>query len=883
VEADLDEELRSYVDLAIDEKQRSGLIARDARRAVRVEVGSIDSVKEGVRDARAGAWLDQLRQDLLYGLRMLRKNAGFTLVAVGSLALGIGATTAVYSLIDALVLHPFPIADSGRLMRLRDHSDDPNFDHWGFVRWSDLAVYRAESRGVLSELTAYQSGLGRPFSVNARDEREAFEAEVAPVSGNYFSTLGVRPALGRLLSPGDDTEQSPTAVAVLSHSCWARRFARDPAVLGRELVLNGTPFTLIGVAPETFRGLDLQLNPDVFVPATMGEAVNPRRDTRRPPRSPYSFSPTLVGRLRDDVSVGQAEAVLSSIARRIAHASGRRTTMSMSLQPVAAAAVGSEAEAMRQFTLMLLAVAGACLLIACANVAGLLLARSVERRNEIGLRLALGASKGRIVRQLITEGAVLAALAGAAGLPMAAAMFRVLGAFRLPGFVWVHTLGLGLDGRVLATTTGVSLLACLLFSLAPACQAGRLDLRTAITSTGERSGRRPMPVRGLLLIGQVALCLPLLVGAGLLLRTLHKAMTVNLGFEPQGLVTLEFPGLPPERASSVIESLAERSRHWPGVEAASSAASCCGYHASTLYVDGTAREIGSDKSINAVDTDYFRAMGIPVVRGRALGREDAAKAPKVAVVSESFARRLWPGQDPVGRRFGCRSLCPWSERRAATETLEVVGVVRDARYNRLRESDGAVRFYVPLPQLPADLHQLQRETLVVRSRGAEAAMALVKEARAIDPTLPPPEIRHWSDIAYSQLMTQRVGALLLVLFGAVALGLSAVGLYGLVAYAVGQRRAEIGVRVALGASRGDVVELVLRQGTTLLGTGLIVGLLLSAWATRLLERFVFGIPSGDPNTLGGATLVLAAVGLLACYVPARRAARVDPMVALRAE
>ena len=877
VERDLDDELRAYVEMAVEERVRAGSSQTDARRAVLIEVGSTDAVKENVRDIRAGAILDQIGQDVVYALRMLRKNPGFTVVAVGSLALGIGATTAVCRLLDALFLRPLPVPRVERVMRLLERPERS----MGAITWQELDGYRQRASSVFSGVAGYQTNLGRRNSVLARRGQETFEVDVSPVSGDYFATLSLRPDLGRLLSRDDDREPGTHPVAVLTHSSWVRRCHAERNAVGDTIVLNGIPFTVVGVAPPGFRGLSLQMEPDVFVPVGMGKWVDPRADRKRPWRDPYAYWPVVVGRLRDGVSPAQAEIVLTRIARELAVAGGRSPEVTIALQPAAMAAPGVEPAALKQLTAFLLAVAGTCLLIASFNVAGLLLARAIERRREIGLRLALGATRARIIRQLIVEGALLASIAGLAGLLVTTAMFRMLHGFRLPGWVEVHTLGLGVDLSVFMTTIATAVLACISFSLVPTWHARGIDLRAAIAAHGAGPGQRPSRTRGTLLAAQVALCLPLLVGAGLLLRTLHRAVRIDLGFDPKGVLTVEFPGMPPERAAATNQRLAVLTRRMAGVEAVDTSTSCCGYHASTFYVDGVRRHIGNDNSVDWVGPDYFRAMGIRLLRGRAISPTDVEGAPRVAVVNESFARSLWPNQDAIGHRFGC-GMVSHSESKARTETMEVVGVVSDARYIRLKDTTTKPRFYVPLAQAGPQMHG---ETLIVRARATDVhrvVESLITTIRALD-ALAPPEIRLWSDIAYAQLMPQKLGALLLVIFGGVALGLSAVGLYGLLAYVIGQRRAEIGVRVALGASRRDVIALVLRQGTILLGTGLIVGLLLSAWAARLLERFVFGVPSGDPGTLAAATVVLGGAGLLACYIPARRAARIDPMVALRAE
>ena len=600
---------------------------------------------------------------------------------------------------------------------------------------------------------------------------------------------------------------------------------------------------------------------------------------------PRAFSPhhpflEIVARLRDGVSLAQAEVVLRQIASRVAASGGGHEKASVRVEPASAGVVNGDSRArLRQFTLLLLSVAAACLLIAISNVGGLLLARAEERRKEIALRLALGATPRRVARQLATEGALLAVVAAGAGTFVAAWLFHGLAGFRLPGHVLVGSLGLGLDGRVLAAALIIATAAALLFSAAPAWQTRKVDLRTAMATATTGSGRRPSRGRGALLAAQVALCLPLLLGAGLLLRSLHNAIRVDFGFDPTGIVTVEFPGTSPTRGESLVRRLAERARDLPG--AAIVDVETGALHQSSLFVDGVRREIRGSAHLYGVGPGYFQLMGIPTIRGRGIETDDIEGARKIAIVSESFARLLWPNEDPIGRRFGSGTLT-MSDSRARTDTVEVVGIVRDARYSNL--SGGPTpSYYVPLAQYRSHRHFLA-DTLLVRGRGDAVLVPLLRQqARALDPTLPAPRIRRWIDRIHDKVMPQKMGAFLLVLFGLLALGISAVGLYGLLSYVVAQRTAEIGLRLAIGASRADVVQLVIRQGSILLAAGLGAGAALSLWSASLLDRFLYAVEPRDPLTLALAAAALALVGLLACYLPARRASRIDPMRALRCD
>ena len=870
-EREMEAELQFHLEEHVRDLVASGMDAAEARRRARIELGGLDVTKEACRDVRAGRLLEDLGQDVAYAVRTLRRSPGFTAATVLTLALGIGATTAIYSLLAALFLAPLPVHEPERLVRIDEEPWQNGFS------WPEFVAYREQAAALFSSLGAFENDSQEVYANNGR---ETFLVEVVAVGGDYFPTLGLKPAVGRLFAPGPDDADGAAPFAVLSHALWTRRFGGQADAVGRTLILNQRPFTIVGVAPRGFRGLDFRAQPDIFVPVPMTMGLNRWTPADAPLRptlnSGHSFL-DLVGRLREGVTRGEAEAALKVIAGRLKEHDAREVSGSVVVSPADQRVVyHSQRDGLRRFAALLFAVAASCLLIAVANVAGLLLARAAERRKEIGLRLALGATPLRVIRQLATEGTLLAVAAAGAGVGVAVAMFSGLAGFRLPGHILVGSLDLGLDARVLGGAIAGAVLAALVFSMVPAWQTRRVDVRTAMAARGTGS-RTPTRARELLLAAQVALCLPLLLGAALLLRTLHNRINVDVGFDPRGLLTVEFPGTPPRQAAERLATLADRTRHRHGVEAVEKETG--GFLQRYVFIDGTQRDIPGTADFYVVGPDYFRLIGLPIRHGRGFGARDLEGAPKVAVVSESFARALWPKGNILGRRFGSGRLS-LSDRKAATDTIEIVGVVRDARYARVHAT-GSV--YVPLAQYQAS-ERFAPDTLLIRAKDEAALIpALTAEASALDPALPPPRVERWIERIRGRLLTQRMGAFLLTLFGASALVISAVGLYGLLAYLVAQRTAEIGVRLAIGASRGDIVRLVLRRTTFVLSAGLAAGIAISLWSARLLEGFLFGVPPRDPVTLLAAALVLSSVGLFAAYLPARRASRIDPAEALRAD
>jgi predicted permease len=795
--------------------------------------------------------------------RSLRKTPAFTLTAVLSLAVGIGATTAVYAVIDATLLRPLPVRDPVRLFTLTYGFKSPTRGsiRLAGVGYSTFRALERDGSAVLAGVAAYDE---KAVPLDTGDE--IVNARVLLVSGGYFSTLGVPAVRGRAIEPDDARLPGSAAVAVLSDACWKAQFAGDPNVLGRTVRLGGAAFTVIGVAPPRFGGLELGAAPHVFIPLTMAEEIAPGNffgDTARRGFSPQSWV-TVAGRLRPDVTPEQAEAVLLRIPvpDRFDRAA---------LEPTVARAV-DEREDLRRFSLGLMAASLACLLIACVNLAGLLLARAEERRMEAGVRAALGAGALRLALQPLAESVAIALVGTAGGVLLARWILQAMRGLSLPGGLDMAALDLALDPHLVSVAAAGALTTAVVFGGLPAWHVWRSDALSALRAR-TAGDRRPSALRAPLLAAQVALCVPLVAGATLLAASLRHGLALSSGFDRNGLLDVEIRSQERVRVDAALRALADRLRGAAGIEALDLYES--GSSSPHLYVDGRTCEIPRNVRTWRVGPDYFRTLGLEILRGRALDGRDVAGAAKTAVVDETLAAMLFPGQEAVGRTFAF-----WPPDEAArAEPYEVVGVARAARYDRIFEE--------PRSQVYTSLAQ-EREhasTLLLRHRGDAAAVATAVRtaARAVDPGLPPPRLGAMAERIRRQLAPQRLGAAFLGLFAVVALVLTAVGLYGLLAYAVLLRRAEIGVRMALGAEPRHILGLVLGRAVRIVLAGLAAGLPLALASGRLLARLLHGVRAADPARLLLSAAMLIAVALVACYLPARRAAAIDPTRALRCE
>jgi predicted permease len=813
--------------------------------------------------------------DVRYAVRALAGSPGFTCGAVVALALGIGANTAMFSLVDAVLFRPLPVQRPSELVRIfssnEDHRDLSNQSYPVFTDYRDgsdafagLAAYADAEPAHLS------TGTGKPERVVS-----------ALVTGSYFPLLRIRPELGRLLGEDDDRQRGGHPVVVLSHATWRRRFGADPSVVGKSVRVNGHPFTVVGVTPAGFWGVGLTSLPELWIPLAMAAQVSPALAQNDAVWGRRLSWLDIVGRLKPDVTVAQAQAHLDVIAARRASGQppGERDRWAAVVSATQAALDPYSGErATARTSWILLGVVALVLLIACVNASGLMLVRAERRQRELAIRMAVGASRARIVRQLLAESLLLSAMGGLAGLLVAAWGADLVDASDL--LVPADLATPLLDPRVLAFTTLVAVSASVLFGLLPALRASRTDLIPALKrEASSLSWRaRRVSLRHAFAVAQVALSIVLLAGTGLPLRTLHNASRVDPGFQAERALVASFDlarqGYRPQQGAAVLDRLLVRARSLPGVEAAALArnvpVSSSGMRIS-LRPEGFTSDPEPHVDYNVVTPGFFQALGIPFLSGRDFEERDAQAAPGVAIVNDAFARRFWPDGDAVGRRLG--GLGP-----GGGEAV-VVGVVRTAKYRSLREDPRPV-VYVPLRQA-----YLPRMTIVLR--GAVHPDALVQPLAAavegLDPDLPLFAVRPLRDQLAAALARERALARLFGAFGALALVLAATGLYSVVAYGAELRTREFGIRMALGADPRSVARLVQGQGLALAAVGLVLGLAACLPLTRAIERLLFGVTPLDATTLAAAAALLLSTCLTAVHVPARRATRVDPATALRAE
>lgn len=858
---DLDEELRQYAEAAADEHQARGLSRAAAERAAWREIGDAIRVRERVRDAGWEHVVETFVADLRLAGRTLGKSPLFSAVVVLVVALGAGAVTTVFSAMHAILLRPLPgVADADRLVSIQPSRRDGrpeaqgSYPHYVYLRDRSRALDGVAAWGRVSLTIAADAGGTAVFG--------------NMVSGNYFDVLGVRPALGRFFAQEEDRTPGAHPVVVVSHAFWRSSLGGASAAIGGTVLVSGVPFTVIGVAPPGFHGIYTGIRADAWVPLMMQPQLRPRSSLA------HGSWTWLFGRLRDGVDAAAAERELSALsvarAREIGLPDTADALTSVRVPPLTGLP-GGEGRPMLGFMSVLLGAAGLVLLIAGVNVAAMFSARYVVRRREMAVRSALGAGRLRLLRQLLTEVLVLFAAGALGGFVLALAATSALERLPLPENVPV-SLELSPDLRVFAFALAVSLVAGLIFGLAPALQAARHDITTPLRDDSAGGGRRRSLISRGLIVGQLALSLVLLVAAGLFLRALGQGEGIDPGFSRGGVATAQFEpeawGYDEPKARAFYQSLRDRLEAAPGVEAVAFSRRLplmMSRSGDRILVDGSG-ETAVD--YNEVGAGYFAALRLPLVQGRGFDPSDDQRAPRVAVVNETLARRLSPDGAAIGRTFRFRN-----------ELIAVVGIARDAKYASLDEARPAF-VYLPLSQA---WHPTQ--SLLVRTQGApETIAAAIREAvQAIDPGLPPPRIstlRRATDLA---LLPQRTAALVTGVLGGVGLLLAAVGLYGVMAFSAGQRTREIGIRIALGAERSGVARLIVREGMMLAATGVLVGLVLAAAAGRLVASWLFGVSPLDGATYLGMSVLLVAVALAAAWLPARRAASLDPLAALRSE
>jgi predicted permease len=892
-ERELDEEIRSHLEMEVEQNVVGGMSPEDARQAARRSFGSVALAMEDSRAMWGLRSLEILWQDLRYGARMLMRNPGFTLIAALTLSLGIGANTAIFSLINATLLRRLPVDDPERLAYAFSGSSESPYNVFSYPNFAELR----ERNQVFEGLSAWGG-----IAASLNKDPQGAEAEMVGgviVTGNFFEVLGVRAALGRLITPADDQAPGAHPVVAISHGLWQRQFGGDPAVVGKEILLNGRSFTVIGVTPPEFGGAQLGVARDLYVPMMMQAVM-------RPPRAGYSGekNPDLlqvrgnhwlfgVGRLKPGVTREQAQAALIPITRQQAEAfPGMNRNRIVTLTAVND---GDPTQRGRMISVagLLMAVVGAVLLIACANVANLLLARASARRKEIAVRLSIGAGRWRLVRQLLTESLLLACLGGAAGMFLAWWTVAGLKAAPPPTGELPFAPDFAMDGRVLCFTIVLSLLTGIVFGMAPAWRATRFDLVSALKDEASAADgrRRRFSLRSALVVTQVALSLVLLIAAGLFLRSLRHAQAIEPGFDADRVLTapLNINLLRYTRAQGreFYRQVVERVEALPGVESASLAriVALSGQNSvrgltlegqtdpgADFRSDGSGARSGANSvSSNVVGMKYFQTMGIAFARGRDFGAQDTEAPPGVVIVNEAFVRRYFNRQEALGKRLSFSGgQGPWRE---------IVGVVRDSKYLTLGEAPEPC-IYLPLSQ-----NHETGMTLHVRTSAPPAGLAAgVRQAvQSLEKNLPVTNVRPLDEFLGVSLYAPRMGALLLGVFGALALLLAGVGLYGVMSFSVTQRTREIGVRMALGAPRRAVLLLALGEGMKLVAVGVASGLAVALAVTQGLSSFLYGVSAIDVVTFAGVPALLAAVALLACWIPARRATKVDPLVALRCE
>jgi len=813
---------------------------------------------------------------------MLTKNPAFSFVAILSLALGIGANTTIFTVVNAILLNPLPVKDISRIVELdtvdtKTRVTAANIEKLGmsYVNFQD---YARQTPQLFSAMTCVVG----PFPFTWSGGAEPRQVQGQMVSATFFDLLGVRPAAGRFFLPDEDTKPGGNNVAVLSYALWTNKFGANPNAIGQIITLNATPFTIIGIAPNGFKGTFTFNNAEaIWVPVSMYPQMlagffKDNFNTRR-------FLATVVyGRLKDGVSITSAEASLKTIASGLESAFPRDNAgRSVALTPLAEAAVGVNQRS--QLTLaggLMMGIVGLVLLIACVNLANLLLAQAASREKEIGVRAAMGATRGRVIQQLLTESLVLAFLSALAGLAIAFAGRSILWSFR-PPFIRDSDLDLGFDSHVLLFTLSVALLTAVLIGVIPALKAARPNLIEVLKvgGRGNTVGWASSPFRSMLVVTEIALALVALVGAGLFVRSMQNAQRIDPGFESTNLFMFAFDlgalHYDEGHGQQFFRTAIERAKASPGVESATiaDAPPLIPAFSRTIFPEGQDEASGfrgTLTQVNDVASTFFETLRIPLISGREFNDFDRAGTKQVVIANEAMAKHFWPNENAIGKRFHFHG---------DPGLREIVGVVRNTVENNIGEEPQPVA-YLPLTQnySPAAI-------MLVRTSGRPEAMisSVRSQVQQLDSNLALTNMQTIGELLSQGLWAPRMGAALLAVFGGLALVLAIIGVYGVLSYSVNQQTREIGIRMAMGAQPGRVLQLVVGQGMRLAGAGLLLGLLVAFAAMRLLESLLFGVSSHDPLTFGAVSLVLALAAVLACYIPARRATKVDPIIALRYE
>ena len=864
-EEEVEEEIQSHLEMEAREKIEAGLSPEEARYAAQRAFGSVVLAKEESRTLWEFGSLERWWQDLRYGARMLLKQPGFTLIAMLTLALGIGANTAIFSVVHAVLLQSLPYPEPDRLVMVWE-TRRPEIKGQNVINLGNFFDWKEQNR-VFEEMAAF---FNLSVNLTSGGEPEVIKTQLATTG--IFNILGVSPIMGRTFAP-DDGKPGQPAVTVITYGLWQRRFGGDPQIIGRKLILNGNETTVIGVMPAGF-GWDVRSGGVTAINKVEMWFPWQIQDRNRRGRGPMA-----VARLKPGVSLEQAQAEMNVIHSRIEQQYNEfNAGWGVNLVPLREQLAGE----IRLALLVLLGAVGMVLLIACANVANLLLARAAGRQREIAVRAALGANRGRIIRQLLTESLLLAGLGGLAGLILAWWGTNLLVSLAPPDLLNLPQVKI--NSKVLGFTLGISLLTGVVFGFVPALEATRLNLTETLKEGGRSGGSgRAQRLRSSLVILEVALALVLLIGAGLLIRSFARLQAVDPGFNAQNVLTMSV-GLPAlgydsdqKRVNFFRQAIAQMEA-LPGVEAVGAVNSLpfSSQHSGTsVDIEGRPMVPVTQKlktGVMVTDVNYFRAMQIPLKRGRLFSNQEATEMRHVVIINETFARKHFPNEDPLGKRLTIYM-------KNDNQPCEIIGIVGDSKHMKL---DAEVRpmSYWPYPELAGS-----SMTFVIRTRGDAAAIAPAARnvIRQLDPKQPVADVSTMESLIGTSVARARFNTLLLTIFAIVALLLAAVGIYGVMAYSVAQRTREIGVRVALGARKRDVLGMVIRRGLTLALGGVAIGVVASLALTRLMETLLFNVSVTDPATFAVIVLLLMGVALLACYIPARRAAKVDPMVAFRYE
>jgi predicted permease len=888
MERDLTRELEFHVAAEVDRLVAEGVGPAEARRRALAAFGGFEPIRERARDARGTRWIEQLWQDCRHALRVLWRSPAFALAAIASLGIGIGANVALFTVADALLLRPLPVDRPEQLVYLSRGAGGELFSYPAYQRFQ-RAVPGARFAGSSSSA---RTALG----IDGRTELVTGQL----VTGDWFDVLGVPAAAGRVLTPNDSRDLGREPVLVISHEFWQRRFGGDPSVVGRSVIVNRFPMTIIGVAGPGFAGLSIGSRVDCWLPATVQAEVryytnnaSENADPRKPwvPQDGISFL-NLVVRLPDAAARANAPAQMAAVHRQMLEEQARQllepARRERRLQEALALVPAWRGQSFLRDTFteplrVLMITTALVLIIGCANLASLVLARGSARAREFALRLALGAGRGRIVRQLLTESLLLAGLGGVAALVVARqaadGLLRLASSTSSP-----IPLELPFDTRVVACAIGVSVVTGLAFGLMPALRLSRAASADGLKTGGRvtaGSGRDVrVPFGRVLIVAQVTLALTLLVGAVAFVRTFNNLLSLQAGFEREHVVAARFEprlaGFDREQWPALAGRLLAEARSVPGVQSVSmsvnGALTGAQRTSGGIVVEGQPSRSGPEWSLREelVGLDYFETLGIPILRGRSFGSADGEGAPKVAVVSEAMAKRFFGDVDPIGKRFGY----------GTPPEIEVVGIVRDAKVDGPRRAAPNIAYY-PLLQNPDDI----ANNLYVRIAASPEAVKPVLAAglSRAEPSLAIREVLTLAELGGRTVSRERLMSQLTSMFGLLAVAVAALGLYATISYSVARRTNELGVRLALGASPANVRWLVLRETLLVVGAGCIAGVFLSVAALRYVGTLLFGLSPGDPATIAAATAALLVVGLAAATVPALRAARTDPIKALRAE